>query len=260
MGRPHGRSGTGERGLFERGNLNLTTYGVPTGPGEVGWPRSRASTSACPKAASSVSSARTGPGRPRRSGRRSACCAAPRGGSACWAPTCRDTCRRPWTASARWSSSRRSSRTSPAGGTSELLGRHASDPGATVDATLGRVGLGARADSPFATYSLGMKQRLGIAAALMKEPDLLILDEPAERAPTRTGILGVRMLMRDVAKAARSSSRVTSSPRSSTRATGSRSSPTASASRAVASTIWLPPRDGRYSRARVPTICDAATC
>lgn len=40
------------------------------------------------------------------------------------------------------------------------------------------VGLAERARSRFRTYSLGMKQRLGVAAALLKDPELLILDEP----------------------------------------------------------------------------------
>lgn len=80
----------------------------------------------------------------------------------------------------------------------ELLGRTRGIGPKRVDATLDRVGLHARADTRFATYSLGMKQRLGIAAALMKEPDLLILDEPANGLDP-PGILEVRTLMRSFA-------------------------------------------------------------
>ena len=43
---------------------------------------------------------------------------------------------------------------------------------------LARVGLADRADDRFRKYSLGMKQRLGVGAALLGRPDLLILDEP----------------------------------------------------------------------------------
>ncbi len=80
----------------------------------------------------------------------------------------------------------------------ELLGRTRGVGRKRVDAVLDQVGLADRADTRFATYSLGMKQRLGIAAALMKEPDLLILDEPANGLDP-PGILEVRTLMRAVA-------------------------------------------------------------
>jgi ABC-2 type transport system ATP-binding protein len=64
-----------------------------------------------------------------------------------------------------------------------------------VDEVLAVVGLTARADSSFATYSLGMKQRLGVAAALLKDPQLLILDEPANGLDP-SGILEMRTLLR----------------------------------------------------------------
>ena len=66
-----------------------------------------------------------------------------------------------------------------------------------VGAVLERVGLGARADDPVKTYSLGMKQRLGIAAALLKDPALLILDEPANGLDP-AGIKEIRDLLRQL--------------------------------------------------------------
>ncbi len=78
-----------------------------------------------------------------------------------------------------------------------LLARSRGFPQERVDSVLATVGLTDRAGSRFATYSLGMKQRLGVASVLLKDPDLLILDEPANGLDP-PGILEMRKLMRDL--------------------------------------------------------------
>ncbi len=79
----------------------------------------------------------------------------------------------------------------------ELLAGIDRIPGRRVDDVLERVGLAGRATSPFRTYSLGMKQRLGLAAALLKDPALLILDEPANGLDP-AGIKATRDLIRNL--------------------------------------------------------------
>ncbi|SNQ48543.1 ABC-type multidrug transport system, ATPase component [Frankia canadensis] len=69
-----------------------------------------------------------------------------------------------------------------------------------VDEVLAQVGLGDRAQDPFASYSLGMKQRLGIAAALLPKPSLLILDEPTNGLDP-AGIREIRALLGQLAGA-----------------------------------------------------------
>ncbi|HEY4899019.1 MAG TPA: ATP-binding cassette domain-containing protein [Candidatus Nanopelagicaceae bacterium] len=67
-----------------------------------------------------------------------------------------------------------------------------------VPSLLEKVGLADRGASKFKTYSLGMKQRLGIAAALLPIPKLLVLDEPTNGLDP-SGIQEVRNLIKDLA-------------------------------------------------------------
>ena len=83
-----------------------------------------------------------------------------------------------------------------------LLADTAGVPATRVEECLEIVGLRERADDRFRGYSLGMKQRLGIAAALLKDPRLLILDEPSNGLDP-AGIREVRELIRQLGREGR---------------------------------------------------------
>lgn len=67
-----------------------------------------------------------------------------------------------------------------------------------IEEKLGVVGLLDRKDSKFRTYSLGMKQRLAIASALLNDPEILILDEPTNGLDPQ-GIHQIRQIIKDIA-------------------------------------------------------------
>lgn len=68
-----------------------------------------------------------------------------------------------------------------------------------VEEALDAVGLLGEHNKPFSDYSLGMKQRLGIAAAMMHNPALLILDEPTNGLDP-IGIAGIRTLLESLSR------------------------------------------------------------
>jgi len=70
-------------------------------------------------------------------------------------------------------------------------------PDKRIDEVLEIVGLAGREGDKASTYSLGMKQRLGIAAALLPDPELLVLDEPTNGLDP-AGIVEIRGLLRSL--------------------------------------------------------------
>ena len=83
-----------------------------------------------------------------------------------------------------------------------VLAGHAGAPPERVDAVLAETGLSDRADDRASTYSMGMKQRLGVAAALLKDPELLILDEPTNGLDP-AGMAEMRAFIRSLAQGGR---------------------------------------------------------
>jgi ABC-2 type transport system ATP-binding protein len=80
----------------------------------------------------------------------------------------------------------------------KALARLGQIPASAIEPALERTGMADRAGDKYRSYSLGMKQRLGIAAALLPDPELLVLDEPANGLDP-AGIVEMRGLIRSFA-------------------------------------------------------------
>jgi ABC-type multidrug transport system ATPase subunit len=78
-----------------------------------------------------------------------------------------------------------------------VVARYAGVAGGRVDDVLEQASLTDRAGDRYAGYSLGMKQRLGVAAALLKDPELLVLDEPTNGLDP-AGMRDMRALIREL--------------------------------------------------------------
>jgi ABC-type multidrug transport system ATPase subunit len=83
-----------------------------------------------------------------------------------------------------------------------LLAEYAAVSRKRIDEVLELVDLTDRAKDRFSTYSLGMKQRLGVAAALLKDPELVILDEPTNGLDP-AGMRDMRRLIRELGSGGR---------------------------------------------------------
>lgn len=83
-----------------------------------------------------------------------------------------------------------------------IMAKYSGVPQSRVAIVLDQVELTDRAGDKFQNYSMGMKQRLGVAAALLKDPELLILDEPTNGLDPR-GMAEMRELIRNLGKGER---------------------------------------------------------
>jgi ABC-type multidrug transport system ATPase subunit len=84
----------------------------------------------------------------------------------------------------------------------KVVADYAGLPHVRIDAALDEVELLPRAKDRFGTYSMGMKQRLAVAAALIKEPELMILDEPTNGLDPQ-GVVEMRTLIRQLGTGSR---------------------------------------------------------
>ncbi len=84
----------------------------------------------------------------------------------------------------------------------KVMARYSGVKKPRIGEVLGQVELSGRAKDKYRKYSLGMKQRLGVAAALLKDPDLLILDEPTNGLDPK-GMADMRSLIRELGRGER---------------------------------------------------------